>query len=700
MAPRWTAVTALALLAFAGASFLPVATAQAPSGAVLVLEDGTGDVETQVGGAPVAGGEAAYPGVDLVGFAMQETPFSVALSIRVAALPKQNDPGADGVEYTVFFTHNGREFRADVQVALPAIDSSAFLSLSYRDVPGAEWSALWFSDEVVVDAAANSLSVDLERTFLVDKDGAAPFPGRSLEGVHVLAKSLFSNANATVFLVPTTFPQSVTDALPDAAPYPALPIQLGLAQTGHARLTSAMPFRASNGEATTFVYNITAHNLADREDTFQLAAQSVPAGYSVVLPVPALAIPAGGKADVPVLLSMPFGHQHGAVASLVLELSSLSDGSAIGRLEIGVRFLAIPQPAGHHDTVFLHQAPQGNGALVPFFAFGAEYMNTLEEDPLDAGGKSYTSGFSSNGNEYEHSWDFPLQPTLQMGLHVDQAKVGHLRLPIGTTVPQNQVKVTARLYAWDERQFTFFEDPDGMVAKAESEPVDLGPSSEHLFELDLLPTEGVGRVPFTPGTNLHLGIEVTHAGPPTLGFASEGLYIGPGSSARLPLQEWHDPVDEVLAALDGPGLSPLGPQERLVNPGEAVVFPLSIANPFAKSKRFDLEVSGPNAGWATLSPDSVEVPANSVAQATVVVRAPTGAVDGDRADLVLQAFPRDDPTSRGLLRLVAEVDTDADQVDDSAIAPTPGKKSPSAGLPVALAALAGLALVRRRRPLL
>ncbi len=220
---------------------------------------------------------------------------------------------------------------------------------------------------------------------------------------------------------------------------------------------------------------------------------------------------------------------------------------------------------------------------------------------------------------------------------------------------------------------------------------------EHLFEIDFVPTEGVGRVPFTPGTNLHLTIEVTTEGPPTLGAAEEGPYLAPGGSARLPFQEWHDPVDEVLAALDGPGLSPLGPQERLVNPGEAVVFPLSIANPLDHDVRIELEISGPNAAWATLASTSVSVPAHATGQATVTVRAPTGAVDGDRADLVLQAFSRDDPTSRGLLRLVAEVDTDADQVDDSAIAPKDEKKSPGVGLPLAFAALAALALARRRR---
>lgn len=695
MAARWTAATALALMALASVSFLPAATAQGP-GAVLTLEDATGDVSTQVGGAPAAGGENAYPGVDLVGLRVEETPFSVTVTVQVAALPKSSDPGVDGVSYETGFVHNGREFRLTMSLALQAIAGGGFTTLHSRDGAG-EWSMLWSSNEVLIDPAANTLTVDIGRDLLVDKDGAAPFPGRLLEGVHVRAQSFFSNASATIFVVPTTLPQNVFDLLPDAAPFPSLAVQFGLAQSGNARLTSATPFRASNGEATTFVYNITAHNLGDADDTFELEAMSVPAGYTVVLPVPVVAIPAASSISIPALLTMPFGHQHGAVASMVLELRSLSDAGSIGRLEIGVRFLAIPQPAGHHDTVFLHRAPQDSSALVPFFGFSGEYMNTLEEDPLDAGGNSYAMGFSSINDEYLHFWDFSLQPTLQMGLHVDPAKVGRLAIAVGTTVPQNQVHVTARLYASDQREFFFFgEEPDGLLARADSEPVDLGPQGEHLFELDVLPAEGVGRIPFAAGTNLHLGILVSTQGPPTLGLASEGPYLAPGGSARLPLQEWHDPVDEVLAALDGPGLSPLGPQERLVNPGEAVVFPVAIANPLSKSQRVDFEVSGPNAAWATLTPDSIEVPANGVAQATVVVRAPAAAVDGDRSDLVLQAFPRDDPTSRGLLRLVAEVDTDADQVDDSAIAPTPSKDSPAPGLVPVLAGLALLALARRR----
>jgi hypothetical protein len=575
-----------------------------------------------------------------------------------------------------------------------------YVALAFRDTPEADWSQVWGTDDAaVIDQGAATITVDVLRDLLADQDGAAPFPGRTLDGLHVVAQSLLSDADAEVFDVPVPLPQSVTDAMPDAEPYPALALALGLAQTGHARLTSKVPFRASNGEATTFVYNVTVENLADTADTFELVATSIPAGYTVVLPVPALALEPGMNATVPVLLTMPFGHQHGALASLVLESHSLSDPGSVGRVEIGVRFLAVPQPAGHHDTVYLHTgAVTGSSAVNSLFGGVPGYINTLEEDPADQGAKDCALGVSmEDPGRWHMSWPYILQPTLQMGMDVDAAKVGHFKIPVSTTAPGMEAELTANLY---------IEPPRGEDGRQErihlagltSAPMDLpGSGATVLFEGDMLPDPAAPRVGFQEGYNLVLWITLIYTGPTTPGLADDGPCIEPGGSAVLPLREWHDAVDQVLASLDGPGLVPLGAQERLVNPGEAVLFPVSIANARDGSTRFDLQITGPNAPWATLSGSSISVPAHGTAQASVLVRAPADAADGERADLVLQVFEHDDPTARGLLRLVTVVDTDADQVDDSAAAPAPPKESPSVGSPVLLGLLAlAVGLARRR----
>jgi hypothetical protein len=706
---RWTVVAILALVALAFAPALPHAAAQTtggPGGSV-VLDDPAGDVKTQLGGVPAGGGEAAYPAVDLRGLSVQETPFSVAFTLTPAALPKDTDPGADGVYYAVMFAHNGREFMLRLQFALRAIvpTDNAYADLLFRDDPQADWSVIWSSpNDAVVDTGAGTVSIDVARDLFADKDGAAPFPGRALEGLHVRSQSLFSDSDAVIFDVPAKTPQSVTDAMPNAEPYPSLPVLLGLAQTGHARLTSLTPFRASNGEATTFVYNVTATNIGDAPDTFELAATSVPAGYTAVLPVPAVALDGRTSQTVPVLLTMPFGHQHGALASLVLELKSASDTGSVGRLEIGVRFLAVPQPAGHHDTVYLHTGPATGGiaGLGGVFPAPPGYINTFEQDPTDQAAKDCAVSFSAEGTGNWHvSWPYRLQPALLMGIDVDAAKVGHFKVPISTTFPALQAQMGSNLYLEPPRT----EDGDRpdmvhLAGMALTAPVDLaGGGATMVVEGDFVPDAEAPRVAFQEGSNLVLWMTLLFKGPNSPGLAGEGACVLPGGSVSLPLREWHDAVDQVLASLDGPGLSPLGPQERLVNPGEAVLFPVSIANPLDQGKRFRLEVTGPNSGWAVLSDESVEVPAHGTAQATVLVRAPAAAVDGERADLVLQAFPGDHPTSRGLLRMVAVVDSDADQVDDSAAAPVAAKKSPGPGAIGPTLALAALAMLARRRRL-
>lgn len=694
------AAASVAVLTALLALGVPPGEAQAEAlGPALVLADPAGDVKTEVGGQAAAGGEAAYPATDLLGLTVEETPFSLAITVQAAALPKPSDAGVDGVLYHVGFLHNGREFRVTIQMVLQVLVADRAAGLAYRDLPTDEWSFVWSTEAVVMDTAAGTLAVDVPRDLLADKDGAAPYPGRALEGVHAVAQSLFTDSGL-VFISGAPLvnsPQRVTDTIPDAAPYPALPVQFGLAQTGDARLSAATPFRASNGEATTFVYEVVTQNLGEAADAFELAASSVPAGFAVVLPVPVVALEGRSNDTVPVLLTIPFGHDHGARASFVLELRSTSDPGSVGRLEMGVRFLDVPQPAGHHDTVYLHQAvvPGGIGTLL-----GSQgYMNTLEEDPNDSGAKDCSRGFSSTATgTWQVSWPFYLEPTLVMGLDVDAAKVGHVRVPIATTFPTVDAQFYANLYVEPPRDENGRAAAMTHIAGIPGTAVEFpGGGATVVVEADLLPSQDAGRVPYQAGHRLVLWFTLQFKGPNSLGFADEAPCIMPGGSARLPLREWHDEVDEVLAAIDGPGLSPLGPQERLVNPGEAVVFPVSIANPLAEDVRFDLDVSGPNAAWATLVDEAIDVPAHGTAKASVIIRAPAGAIDGERADLVLQAYPRDDPTARGLLRLVAEVDTDIDHADDSAVAAAETKGSPGANPLLLLAALAGLALGVRRR---
>lgn len=673
---------------------------------VPVLADDEGDVYVSVQGTQGPAAASAYPAVDLVALQVSEEPGAFTFVLQVADLrPGTEETGADGSAYTIGFAHNGREFRLDLYHNVPAISGGVlFPSLSARDSPDAEWAFVWGDPRaVVVDYAADLLATRIPREVLADADGAVPYPGRSLEGINVASFSTLSGGTINV-VVEVPVPTTVADQMPEPGePFGALPVQLGVTQDGHARLFSAMPFRASNGEATTYVFQVVAQNLAPEEDVMELAAVGVPARLTVVLPVPLVVLGPNETQEVPVLVTVPFGHDHGSAASFILELHSQNDPRSVGRLAMGVRFLAVPQPAGHHDTLFLH-SPQSAGAG-GLLGAGMGYMNTLEEDPNDALRPMHSTGLSIGPGDtpqpqYRHRWTYALGPALEMGLDADLSRTGAFAVPVRTTLPMLAASMQVTVMVQEDLVFGPGFSPQGVILAASqpTAPVDMLANAQHLFEGELVPDPDGDEVPYAAGSNLYLHVELTTVGPvQSLGLAQEGPAIPPGGWLRLPLNEWHDRVDDALRAIDGPALHAVTEQERRVNPGEAVVFHVEVENPMNRTLALRFEVTGSNSGWASLPDDAVSVPPDSVANVTVVVRAPADAVHGERADLILQAYPAKNPAARGLLRLVAIVETGEDLPDEAATAEKLGKAKDTPAPGFLLAALALVALAARRR---
>lgn len=690
--PSTTMRLPVALLLVAGLLAVP---AQAQDPGAPLLTDLTGDVRTEVQGQP-GPATTLYPAADLVSLALTEEASAFVIQLGVDDLrPASEDTGVEGTRYDIDFTHNGRDFQLAIFRTLPSLSDFTFATLAMRDLPQDEWSVIWSDDTaLVVDFVADLFTVTLPRDVLADADGAAPFPGRSLDGIQVHAASGLSEGTISIGAAQTDFPYDLLDDMPNAGKEPATyAIQLGTVQTGNARLSSDTPFRASNGEATTYVFEVVAENLGEDEDVFDLVAVDVPDHLTVVLPVPLVSLEGEDAVTVPVLVTVPFGHDHGSASSFILELRSSTDPGSVGRLQMGVRFLAVPQPAGHHDTLWLHP-PAGAQSPTSVLQFTPARMNTLEDDPA-AGDQPYmATGLSFNVGEYYYDWDYWLAPALEMGLDVDVFREGSFSIPIATTAPLMQSRIEGALWVVGNE-----DEGSILIATFESETMDMAQQATTIFTGTLRPAQDGDEVPFQPGQNLYLSVQMTTAGPvPTSGFANEAPAIAKGAFLQVPLNEWHDPVNEALAALDGPALRALGPQERLVNPGEAVQFAARITNPLNDSRTIRLGISGPHAAWAEL-PDSIHVGAGESANVTVTVRVPEDAVHGDRADLVLQAYTKQDPNARGLLRLVAQVDTAEDQVDDLASEKVqPKKESPGAPLGLLVAVVAALVALRRRTP--
>lgn len=684
---------ALVVLASLAAALPSLAQDTAPAA---LLADDAGDAQFSVQGTPAGSASQIYPAVDLIGLSVGETTDAVLWTLEVADLRAGNEEtGADGTVYTIAFAHNGRYFELDLYHTVPILTGSlAFWSLAASDAPGGPFADIWDGD-APVDLQADTYSLVVPREALADLDGAAPFPGRLLEGITVAASSAFSGAQVSGLSDSTVMPQQITDAMPEAGQAPGVyAIQVGVQQTGHAHLSSPEPFRASNGEATTFVYQVEASNLGEENDTFELTVSGAPARVDLVVPVPLLVIPAGHTLTVPVLATIPFGHQHGGLDQFLVELTSQSDPGSVGRLQMGIRYLAVPQPAGHHDTVWLHMPPDGttSGGLLP----GTRgFMNTLDQDERAGTGNYYAAGFSGSGTSFSSFWFFPLEPGLAMGLDVDGSRAGTISIPIGGTFPLMGATLSGSL-AVSASEF----GSDGVfLAGFTTAPVDIDANGRHTFEATLDP-DGSARVPFEPGRNLFLALELEYQAVPSLllGQADETPYVAPGGFVQVPLNEWHDDVDDALNAVGGPVLRPLGPQERQVNPGEALVFQAAMTNPTDQDIPVGFEVTGKNAQWATLPVQKMTLPAKGNVTVSLIVRPDAAALDGDRADLVLQVYPQEMPELRALLRLVAEVDTDSDLVDEAPLATELTKKeSPVPPLLVVAALASALAVARRRR---
>lgn len=665
-----------------------------------LLEDSSGDAQLTVQGTPVGSANQAYPAVDLIDLKLAELPEAFVWTLQVNDLRAPNEEtGADGVRYDIGFEHNGRFFQLMAVISLPMLSGQPYAYLNSRDSPDGQWSGVWFSpDAAVADLTADTITVTLPRETLADLDGAVPFPGRSLSGIHTEARSTLSGGSVNIVQT-IGFPYDVVDAMPNARDAWALyPVQVGVQQSGNARLGSLQPFRASNGEATTFVYQVQATNIGEEDSTYELAVVGNPMAQ-VVLPIDVLTIESGESVEVPVLATVPFAHQHGGLDTFLLEMRDLNDAASIGRIEMGIRYLTVPQPAGHHDTVFLHLPPTQAGATPLSFTEG--FLNTLETDDRAGTQPWHATGLSGGGLTWSSGWNLKLSPGLEMGLDVDADRLGQAIIPISATVPMLAASLEGYVYVAGGTSFGYYGD-GGALFSFTSAPVDIQPGQTHSFDLEVKPGD-IDTVPFEPGQNLYLDLRLTYTmtPPAAIGLANESPALEKGGFMRLPLNEYHDDVDEALAILDGPTLTALGPQQRLVNPGEAVVFNVAIDNPTNESLPIRLGLTGLNAAWGAVDDDAFTLPAESTANITVVVRAPADAFDGDRADLILQAYPKDQPMLRSLLRLVTDVDTEADHPDDAPLAGdigTPEKKdTPAPSLALVGLALVALALARRRR---
>jgi hypothetical protein len=507
---------------------------EAPPGSQLVLTDPAGDTSAQL---PAGGGQDT---VDLRFLAIAETPTQVEFLVGLEKAWTCSQACPDASQVVVRFERGNR----------------TYLLRGGRDVEASLWGALYEGGASPKFLQAADVRLDPERPVfamalptgaLPDGSGAPPRHGNGLGNVTVAADS------RGFLVVPDPSGDwdrpLVSDAMGD--PPGAYDFRYGAQDSrGPLLLQSERTFRETNGEPETLRYDVAVTNQDTRTRAYRANATGAPPGWTVDLPRAPFALAAGGRATFPVVVRTSGVHAHGGFGAFRLEVAA-DDGSALAGLELGVHYLAIPQPSGHHPTIYLHEhtvrAPFGDVNPALGGTNGYLSMNAWEEDGEDA--RAAVAGFRDGPapDAVRYHWLACLDPALKVGLDGDLARGALLKLTLSSQAPAQAVAVNAtlsRLIPGDPIASCFPEDVEprlgDLLAAGEGS---VGVSSEGSVPLALTPA--LEYVPFEEGAGLVLAIEATAAPPALNGF---GLFLEPGAQLTLPLLEYGD-----VAPLAQPG---------------------------------------------------------------------------------------------------------------------------------------------------
>ncbi len=679
-----------------------------------VLEDAAGDVEAGFAGATQSPGAGTKDAVDLLGLEILETALQFVFRVHVVGSGEPAEVGYSQDLYRIELSHNGIPFRVDGVRQVGAVGRGSWATLFEFDEGQGHyrWSE---SLEASFDEGQSVFEVRLPRDLLADERGAPPARGRTLDEIRTTSSFFGLTGAPRSYAGVGVGSPHWSDAMPDtdAASYA---VRMGLEQHGTARLFSDEPFRSSNGEASTFLFEVSAANQAEQGASFSLRAVDVPAGWDVRLPDATIDIDGETNSTIPVVLRTPFAHEHGTARSFTVEMQSQSDPGSVGRVELGIRYPAIAQPAGHHDTLYLHSAIADDSlesdlsAAVNELWQGTDwrrgvFMNTHPEVANDAavaveGSACDTRLLDGAAVSTSYCWWIPLQPGLELGLDFDLDRTGEISVPIGSQLAAPGTTLSGKLVHWGPSDESEGGDRTETVVAdlVGTDAVDLAAGGEALLTGIIVPAAGGDYVPYARGSALALLLVVTADRPGrVLAGTDVGPEIMPGGVMVLPLDEYEDRILNRAAFAVGVTLSHEGAAERFVNPGATAVFNLTLEGRGEREEAFLIDVVGQNQEWARFTtPRTLSLEPGQTARVSVAVAAPTNALDGERADLILEATSASNSHHRALARLLATVDVDAQHPNDALLADdlAAGQDAPA---PTAAFLLAALALLATRR---
>lgn len=437
---------------------------------------------------------------------------------------------------------------------------------------------------------------------------------------------------------------------------------------GDIELFVEYPSRGSNGAATTYLYDVSARNEGQTDETVRVSV-SAPQSWVVRAPYE-VEVPAGQTVVFPVAVSVPFGHRHGTHESATIQTTA-SDGTQ-AQADVHVYWHDPPQPGGHHSQVALKvafghprfdTAPATTGVLTPW---SREHEGA---GPL---------------RDMRSTWWFGLSPSRSVGLDFDSA--GAVTGETTFTIPEaSDIRLTRRLQ--------LREGPTVIASQVHEATWEAG---SHLVAWKMPIAPGIDRFAPAEGGNLEFEFVLEHV----VTDPSAGVV---GSTApraeidlednwfHLPLSDYHEEID--LNAIGAARLSLRTPDAgRLVNPEEVAVIPFHVANHASAERRLEWALDA-NVDWITMGAPPTRLGAGQNASFNIVAE-PCALPDGTVAQVLVIA--RDVETGiESFGRVAVTVTTGQDLPDERRLLREPqgGQQSP---LPIGLALVAIWLAVRRR----
>lgn len=651
---------------------IPTGQAQTSAPTPIML-DGLGDVS--VGGLVPSD---VLPASDLAALDYTSSDTVIWLSLRVANLEAANRPAGDSVTYDINMKVEGAGYTVRIErvVPLPVLSNEISYDAAFL-LRNEELDTYRLVTELNLTFDAIAMKVDVPIRELRSVTGVPVRPGSVLEEVFVTSRHWIqaSMPGPPSVGVPTPpAPEVAYDRMPDTGAV-NVPLVFPVVAGREVLFQAPDPVRASNGGPGTFVFPIRLTNLVDQPQDRVLELAGLPDGWSHAFVEEAVHLEGLESHTTHVVINAAGGHTHGGAVNFTVRTST-PEGSNKDAVQLSILYTDIPQPAGHHPTLYFHTLAGDDAtydALEPALGYSSRrpFMNTLEEDEQDTGLPANADG---------DQWNILLSPRLGIGLDFEVSRTGIVRASFATTSEQafDQFTVDGSL---------ILRAPAGDVELARVEastPIRLTSTAAEL-ELAVHPSPESDLVPYAPDQQLIL-VLTAHYTPPTGDFGRTVANLVDGQMT-LPLLEYQDVVPP---GTTGDIQATATPDRQYANPGETVAFEVTVRN--LATRRLDLTVTVlGNLVEAQPDANTLQLGIGQDGRFLTYVTVPSTAIDGDQFGVFLKIADTDSATLVGSTVVVTTTE-DVDNVQAPA-----RKESPPPSFYWVVAALALAGLVNRFR---